>query len=168
VAGAITVAPPVGPTVVRVETTEEMRDAVATHLPSADVLVMAAAPADFRPAAVATQKIKKEAAPAAIAVVAAEDILLATRALRPPATIVVGFALETEAALAGGREKLRRKALDMVVVNDATEPGAGFGADTNRVTFLVGEGDPEALPLLAKAEVADAILDRVEGMMRGR
>jgi phosphopantothenoylcysteine decarboxylase / phosphopantothenate---cysteine ligase len=168
VAGAITVAPPVGPTVVRVETTEEMRDAVAAHLPSADVLVMAAAPADFRPAAVAAQKIKKDAAPAAIALVPAEDILLATRALRPPATIVVGFALETEAALAGGRDKLRRKALDMVVVNDATEPGAGFGADTNRVTFLVGEGDPEALPLLAKAEVADAILDRVEGMMRGR
>lgn len=168
VAGAISVALPIGPAVVSVETTEEMREAVAAHLPTADVLVMAAAPADLRPATVAGQKIRKETAPDAIAVVPTEDILMATRALRPPHAIVVGFALETEAALTGGRSKLRRKALDMVVVNDATEPGAGFGTDTNRVSFLVGEAEPEALPLLDKRDVADAILDRVEGLMRGR
>jgi phosphopantothenoylcysteine decarboxylase/phosphopantothenate--cysteine ligase len=88
--------------------------------------------------------------------------------LRSASAIVVGFALETEAALAGGRAKLRGKALDMVVVNDASEPGAGFATDTNRVTFLVGDGDVEEMPLLAKTDVADAILDRVEGLMRGR
>lgn len=168
IAGAVSVPLPVGATVVPVETTEEMRAAVAEHLSAADVLVMAAAPADFRPASVAPEKIKKDAAPEAIAVVPTDDILVATRHRRPTHAIVVGFALETQAALAGGRDKLRRKALDMVVVNDATEAGAGFGVDTNRVSFLVGDGEAEALPLLDKTEVADAILDRVEGLMRGR
>lgn len=168
IAGPLAVAPPVGPTIVSVETTEAMREAVAAHLPSADVLVMAAAPADFRPATVSAQKIKKGTALADIAVVPTDDVLLTTRDLRPAHAIVVGFALETEAALVGGRDKLRRKGLDMVVVNDATEPGAGFGTDTNRVSFLVGDGQPEELPLLDKTAVADAILDRVEGLMRGR
>lgn len=168
IAGPLAVAPPVGPAIISVETTDAMRDAVAAHLPSADVLVMAAAPADFRPATVAAQKIKKDSVLSEIAVVPTEDVLLATRDLRPAHAIVVGFALETERALTGGRDKLRRKALDLVVVNDATEPGAGFGTDTNRVTFLVGENQPEELPLLDKTEVADAILDRVEGLMRGR
>jgi phosphopantothenoylcysteine decarboxylase/phosphopantothenate--cysteine ligase len=162
------VPPPVGPTLVSIETAEEMGAAVAQHLPSADVLVMAAAPADFRPATVATQKIKKDAAPDAIPLVAVDDILTGTRGLRAPSAIVVGFALETESALAGGRSKLQRKALDMVVVNNASEPGAGFAGDTNRVSFLVGEGEVEEMPLLDKTEVADAILDRVEGLMRGR
>jgi phosphopantothenoylcysteine decarboxylase/phosphopantothenate--cysteine ligase len=168
IAGPLAVAPPVGPVIISVETTDAMRDAVAAHLPGADVLVMAAAPADFRPATVAAQKIKKDSLLSEIAVVPTDDVLLATRDLRPAQAIVVGFALETERALAGGRDKLRRKALDLVVVNDATEPGAGFGTDTNRVTFLVGENQPEELPLLDKTEVADAILDRVEGLMRGR
>ncbi len=168
IAGPLAVAPPVGPAIISVETTDAMRAAVAAHLPGADVLVMAAAPADFRPATVAAQKIKKDSLLSEIAVVPTDDVLLATRDLRPAHAIVVGFALETERALTGGRDKLRRKALDLVVVNDATEPGAGFGTDTNRVTFLVGENQPEELPLLGKTEVADAILDRVEGLMRGR
>jgi phosphopantothenoylcysteine decarboxylase/phosphopantothenate--cysteine ligase len=168
IAGPLAVAPPVGPAIISVETTDAMRDAVAAHLPGADVLVMAAAPADFRPATVAAQKIKKDSHLSEIAVVPTDDVLLTTRDLRPAHAIVVGFALETERALAGGRDKLRRKALDLVVVNDATEAGAGFGTDTNRVTFLVGENQPEELPLLEKTEVADAILDRVEGLMRGR
>ena len=172
VAGPLAVPVPIGPTLVSVETTDQMRAAVAEHLPTADVLVMAAAPADFRPATVAPRKIKKSAAPEAISVVPTDDILVSTRELRSSSALVVGFALETEAALAGGRAKLRGKSLDLVVVNDASEPGAGFGTDTNRVSFLVGQGDGEGevedLPLLAKADVADAILDRLEGLMRGR
>jgi phosphopantothenoylcysteine decarboxylase / phosphopantothenate---cysteine ligase len=169
IAGPLAVDPPVGATTVNVETAAEMRDAVAAHLRDADVLIMAAAPADFRPASVAEQKIKKNAAPSALALEATEDILLTTLDLRQPNAIVVGFALETEQALAGGRDKLRRKSLDLVVVNDATEPGAGFSVDTNRVTFVFGNGTPdEALPLLAKSDVADAILDRVEGLLRAR
>jgi phosphopantothenoylcysteine decarboxylase/phosphopantothenate--cysteine ligase len=168
IAGPLAVPPPVGPTIISVETTDAMREAVAAHLPGADVLVMAAAPADFRPATVAAQKIKKDSQLSEIAVVPTDDVLLSTRDLRPAHAIVVGFALETERALTGGRDKMRRKALDLIVVNDATEPGAGFGTDTNRVTFLVGDNQPEELPLLEKTEVADAILDRVEGLMRGR
>ncbi len=169
IAGPLSVEPPVGVTVTNVETASEMRDAVAAHLREADVLIMAAAPADFRPATVAEQKIKKSSAPSSIALEPTDDILVSTQELRNPAAIVVGFALETEAAIAGGREKLRRKSLDLVVVNDATEPGAGFGVDTNRVTLVFGNGTPdEALPLLAKSDVADAILDRVEGLLRAR
>jgi phosphopantothenoylcysteine decarboxylase/phosphopantothenate--cysteine ligase len=169
IAGPLAIAPPVGLSVIDVETAAEMRDAVAAHLRDADVLIMAAAPADFRPATVAEQKIKKTAAPSALALEPTDDILLATQDFRSPAAIIVGFALETEAAVAGGRDKLKRKSLDLVVVNDATEAGAGFGVDTNRVTFVFGNGTPdEALPLLAKSDVADAILDRVEGLLRAR
>jgi phosphopantothenoylcysteine decarboxylase / phosphopantothenate---cysteine ligase len=168
IAGPLSVGAPVGPTLVSVETTEQMRDAVAAHLDAADVLVMAAAPADFRPARPAEQKIKKSAAPAAIAVEATDDILLATRGQRADGAVIVGFALETESALASGREKLDRKALDLVVVNDATEAGAGFAIDTNRVTLLAPDQAPETLPVLPKTEVADAILDRVEALLRGR
>ncbi len=168
IAGPLAVPAPVGATVISIETTAELLAAVTDHIRTADVLVMAAAPADFRPTDVADQKIKKGAAPSVVAVTPTEDILLATRAIRSPHAIVVGFALETEAALVGGRSKLERKALDMVVVNDATEPGAGFETDTNRVSLLVGSAEPEELPLLDKADVADAILDRIEGIMRGR
>jgi phosphopantothenoylcysteine decarboxylase/phosphopantothenate--cysteine ligase len=169
VAGPLAVDPPVGVAVTHVETAAEMRDAVAAHVRDADVLVMAAAPADFRPSSVADQKIKKSSVPSSLALEPTDDILLATQDLRNPAAIIVGFALETEAAVAGGRDKLRRKSLDLVVVNDATEPGAGFGVDTNRVTFVFGNGTPdEALPLLAKSDVADALLDRVEGLLRAR
>jgi phosphopantothenoylcysteine decarboxylase / phosphopantothenate---cysteine ligase len=168
IAGPLSVGAPVGPTLVSVETTEQMRDAVAAHLDAADVLVMAAAPADFRPARPAEQKIKKSAAPAAIAVEPTDDILLATRGQRADGAVIVGFALETESALASGREKLDRKALDLVVVNDATEAGAGFAIDTNRVTLLAPDQAPETLPVLPKTEVADAILDRVEALLRGR
>lgn len=169
IAGPLTVASPVGVTTINVETAAQMRDAVAGHLREADVLIMAAAPADFRPASVAEQKIKKTSTPSAIALEPTDDILMSTQELRPPSAIIVGFALETSAVLAGGREKLQRKALDMVVVNDATEPGAGFSVDTNRVTFVFGNGTPdEALPLLPKSDVADAILDRVEGLLRAR
>ena len=168
IAGPLAVPAPVGCTMISIETAAELLTAVTEQMTSADVLVMAAAPADFRPAETAPQKIKKGSAPAAIPLVPTEDISMATRSIRPPRTIVVGFALETQAALVGGRAKLQRKALDMVVVNDATEPGAGFGTDTNRVSLLVGQAEPEELPLLDKADVADAILDRIEGIMRGR
>jgi phosphopantothenoylcysteine decarboxylase/phosphopantothenate--cysteine ligase len=145
-----------------------MAQAVAELLPSADVLIMAAAPADFRPADAATSKIKKNAAPDAIALRSTPDILSSTKSARRPGTVIVGFALETDDPLTGGRTKLAAKDLDMIVVNDATEPGAGFGVDTNRVTLLSRTGDEERLPLLSKDDVADAILDRVEALLRGR
>lgn len=167
VAGPVSVPLPSGPRIVRVESTQQMADAVRAALPEADALVMAAAPADFRPAQVAGDKIKKSAHPDAIALEPTPDILLTTREARRPGAVVVGFALETRDAVEYGRGKLQAKELDMVVVNDATEAGAGFGVDTNRVTLVSRDGD-EALPLLPKREVAEAILDRVERLLAAR
>ena len=158
---------PKGPRVIRVESTQEMADAVRAALPAADALVMAAAPADFRPAHVAGDKIKKTARPDAIVLEPTPDILVTTRDARKPGAVIVGFALETRDAVSYGRSKLVAKGLDLVVVNDATEEGAGFGVDTNRVTLVTADGD-EALPLMPKADVADAILDRVERLLAAR
>jgi phosphopantothenoylcysteine decarboxylase/phosphopantothenate--cysteine ligase len=162
------VAPPPGPTLRHVETTEQMARAVGELVPTADILIMAAAPADFRPASVATSKIKKGKGAPNLTMEPTPDVLRATLALRRKNAIVVGFALETDDAVANGRQKLKDKSLDLIVVNDATEPGAGFAVDTNRVTLIDRAGTEEVLPLLSKAEVADAILDRVERIANGR
>jgi phosphopantothenoylcysteine decarboxylase/phosphopantothenate--cysteine ligase len=168
VAGAIEVAPPPGVALVRVESTEEMADAVAHELPSADALIMAAAPADFRPARIAEQKIKKASAPDSVELVPTPDILATTVPCRRPGAVVVGFALETENLIANAGQKLESKGLDLIVANSATEVGSAFGADTNRVTLIAREGAAEELSLRPKSEVADAILDRVEALLRGR
>ena len=168
IAGPLTIAAPLGATVHSVESTEDMASAVERLLPEADVLVMAAAPADFRPQSAAGSKIKKTSAPESLALAPTPDILKATRGARRPGSVIVGFALETERAIEGGQEKLAAKDLDLIVVNDAMEAGAGFGVDTNRVTLLVRDGSQECLPLMSKDEVADAILDRVEEMIGGR
>ena len=145
-----------------------MAAAVERELEHADALIMAAAPADFRVADPATSKIKKRSAPKSIGLAPTPDILASTRTARRKGSVIVGFALETDDALHGGREKLESKALDLIVVNDASEAGAGFGVDTNRVTLLGRDGREEALPLLSKDEVADEILDRVEKLLRER
>ena len=132
----------------------------------ADALIMAAAPADFRPASVAEQKIKKATAPASIALEPTPDILASTIAARSRQLVTVGFALETTSAVENGRGKLASKQLDLIVVNDATEPGAGFSVDTNRVTFIDRSGTLDEQPLMGKGDVADLILDRVEGLLR--
>jgi len=162
IAGPMPTAAPPGVELRRVNTTEDMAAAVGTLLHDADVLVMAAAPADFRPAAVATTKIKKGKGAPVLSMVHTTDILQSTIAKRRKGAIVVGFALETDQALTHGATKLKDKVLDLIVVNDATEAGAGFDVDTNRVTLLSRTGEEESLPLMSKAAVADAILDRVE------
>ena len=168
VAGPLAVAPPHDVRVVHVESTEEMHDAVRAEVASADVLVMAAAPADFRPASAAAGKIKKAQRPDSIALENTGDILAMTRDARKTGAVIVGFALETDDVMRHAREKLAAKALDLIVVNDAREEGAGFGVDTNRVTILSPTAEPAALPLLSKADVADAVLDRVEEILNGR
>lgn len=162
ISGPSSLPAPVGADLVRVESAEEMRAAVAQALPSADVLVMAAAIADFRPSDPAGEKLKKESGGVPeIRLEKTADVLASTRELRPPHCVVVGFALETQDAVGNGRRKLEAKGLDLLVVNDAREPGAGFEVATNRVTFLQPGRDDEPLPLMAKSEVADRILDRV-------
>jgi phosphopantothenoylcysteine decarboxylase / phosphopantothenate---cysteine ligase len=168
VSGPVNVAAPTGVTIHDVSSTEDMAAAVARLLPESDVLVMAAAPADFRPAAVAASKIKKTRMPAPLSLEPTPDILSSTTTSRRPGSVIVGFALETDDVVANGRKKLVSKELDLIVVNDATEAGAGFGVDTNRVTLLLRDGGEEHLPLMPKTAVADAILDRVETLIRGR
>ena len=167
VAGPLSVPAPVGPRVVAVRTTEEMAVAVGDALATADALIMAAAPADFRAEQVAGQKIKKGGKAPSLALAGTTDILLSTRAARRPGCVVVGFALETEEMEANARAKLEQKELDLVVANRAEE-GSGFGADTNRVTLLSRDGSRVEVPLQSKMDVADAILDRVTGLLDGR
>jgi phosphopantothenoylcysteine decarboxylase/phosphopantothenate--cysteine ligase len=169
IAGPLAVPTPIGVRHVAVETTRQLFDAVERSLADADVLVMAAAPSDYRPETVASHKLKKSGDARSIALVENPDILMGTRAARRQGAVVVGFALETNDVLMNAQKKLSSKELDMIVLNDATEAGAGFGVDTNRVTIISREGgEPERLPLLTKDEVADQILDRVEARLDGR
>ena len=167
VSGPVALPEPAGVRVVRVETTAEMSAAVGDELESADVLVMAAAPADYRPAEAATSKRPRAEGALAIPLQPTDDILLGTRSRRREGAIIVGFALETGDAERKGAEKLARKALDLIVVNDALEPGAGFEVDTNRVTILDASGGRTEVPLSSKREVAEAILDAVEARLGG-
>ncbi|MEP6992680.1 MAG: bifunctional phosphopantothenoylcysteine decarboxylase/phosphopantothenate--cysteine ligase CoaBC [bacterium] len=169
VAGPLSVPVPVGVAHVAVESTTAMRDAVRAHIGAADVVVMSAAPADYQPQQVAPGKLKKTGGARSIDLMETPDILISTREHRRAGAVVVGFALETDDLLANARRKLAAKDLDMVVLNAANEPGAGFGADTNRVTLVRrGVEEPEELPLLTKCDVADEILDRVETLLHGR
>jgi phosphopantothenoylcysteine decarboxylase / phosphopantothenate---cysteine ligase len=168
IAGPLSTDTPVGPRVVTVETTEDMLEAVRSAMKTADVLVMAAAPADFRASTVATSKVKKASAPDSIPLEATPDILRETISARPPGMVAVGFALETDDVLKNGAAKLEEKRLDLIVTNDAREPGAGFSVDTNRVTMIARDGTRTDLPLLPKTEVADAILDRIVELLNGR
>jgi phosphopantothenoylcysteine decarboxylase / phosphopantothenate---cysteine ligase len=162
VAGPVGLPDPVGVTVRRVETTWDMEEAVRAELPAADVLVMAAAPADFRPSSPSDRKRPRTDGALAIPMEPTGDVLDATRGLRKPGSLIVGFALETGDALSKGLAKLERKGLDLIVVNDALEAGAGFEKDTNRVALLSRDGTKRILPLQSKREVAEAILDTVE------
>lgn len=167
VSGPVELAPPVGVAVRKVETTMDLESALREVLPRADVLVMAAAPADYRPSDPSGTKRPRNDGALAIPVEPTADILGATRALRKPKSVIVGFALETGDAVAKGKAKLERKDLDLIVVNDALEPGAGFEVDTNRVAILDRDGGAQVLPLASKREVAERILDAVEARLGG-
>ena len=167
ISGPVALDAPVGVRIRRVETTKELEDAVRAELPETDLLVMAAAPADFRPSDPSASKRARMDGALAIPMEPTDDILSATRGLRRPGSVTVGFALETGDALAKGRAKLERKDLDLIVVNDALEPGAGFEVDTNRVALLGRDGAARILPLQSKRDVAEAILDAVERSLGG-
>jgi phosphopantothenoylcysteine decarboxylase/phosphopantothenate--cysteine ligase len=152
---------PFGVTTHRVETTAEMQRAVQGLVQHARLLVMAAAPADYRPVAAAAVKRPRASGPLSVELEATPDIL--TTVARPKECIAVAFALETGGdGVAKARQKLQDKALDFVILNDALEPGAGFEVATNRVTIVGKSGTPIELPLLDKRDVAERILDAVE------
>lgn len=162
ISGPSALPPPPQITLVPVESTEDMQQAVQRALPGADVLIMAAAPADYRPSRPAATKLPRSEGAVSVGFEPTADILLSTQAARKRGSVMVGFALETGDAVERAREKLERKKLDLIVLNNALEPGAGFEVDTNRVTIVARNGESIILPLLSKRAVAEAILDQVE------
>jgi phosphopantothenoylcysteine decarboxylase/phosphopantothenate--cysteine ligase len=151
---------PAGVEVVRVETVNELRQALHSRLDRTDVIIQAAAVSDYRVAAVAQEKIKRHGDELVLRLVENPDLVAEIGAL-PTHPILVGFAAETGNRLDSAREKMVRKNLDLNVLNDVTAAGSGFGTDTNQVTILSRIGEPEVLPLLSKRAVADVLLDRV-------
>ena len=144
-----------------VETAAEMHAAVLGALDDADVVVMAAAVADFRPVQGASQKLRRADGVPSVELEATEDILADVVAKRHDKLLVVGFAAETNDAVASAREKLARKGCDLVVVNDVSKPGVGFDHDTNEVVILGRDGSEEHVTLTSKRAVAEALLDSV-------
>jgi len=148
---------PAGTVVVQVQTANQMKKAVDKAIAKADVLIMAAAVADYQPRDTARNKIKKESPDLTLELVRTPDILAEVKG----DFIRVGFAAESENLVANAKQKLEKKQLDLIVANDITGAGSGFGADTNKVTLIDRKGKAESLPLLTNREVADKILDKV-------
>jgi phosphopantothenoylcysteine decarboxylase/phosphopantothenate--cysteine ligase len=151
---------PYGVVAHRIETTAELLTALQPLVQQADALIMAAAPADYRPRTTAKAKQPRSAGALTVELEATPDILAALKT--PAQCLRVGFALETGDGRAHAQAKLREKRLDYIILNDALEPGAGFEVATNRVTIIGKTGEPIELPLLPKRDVAERILDAVE------
>ena len=158
--GPVALECPQGVGLVPFGTTAELLQIASALAPEQDVLIQAAAPADYRAKEIAPQKIKKQSgAPMVLELVENPDVAAALGAAKRPGQVFVGFAAETNDVLEHARGKLARKRLDMIVANDVTRPGAGFDVDTNIVTLVTKEACDE-LPMMSKDEVADRILDR--------
>jgi phosphopantothenoylcysteine decarboxylase / phosphopantothenate---cysteine ligase len=152
---------PAGVEVVRVETAAQMQEAMERIAPTCDVVVMAAAVADFRPVQVAAGKIKKHAGVPEIALEPTPDILAALGARKPAGQVLVGFAAETDDLAANAMSKLERKRLDLIVANDVSAPATGFQHDTNAVTLFSPGEPPITLPLADKRTIAGGVLDKI-------
>jgi phosphopantothenoylcysteine decarboxylase/phosphopantothenate--cysteine ligase len=147
--------------VVSVETAQQMLDAVTEHAPSCDVVVMTAAVADFRPVHAVDGKIKKHNGIPEITLEPTPDILASLGATKPVGQTLVGFAAETDDVLVNAQSKLKRKNLDLIVANDVSAPGVGFGHDTNAVSILLADGQQIQVDLATKHTIATAVLDSV-------
>jgi phosphopantothenoylcysteine decarboxylase / phosphopantothenate---cysteine ligase len=164
VAANVSLPPPAGVRTIEVETTAELAAAVAAELPAADVLLMAAAPADFRAASPEAAKISREAgSEMRLRLEPTEDILAAAAGKRRAGQTLVGFAAETGGSLERARRKLERKSVDAIVFNDVSRPEIGFDSTSNEVTIVEHSGEHQ-VPQASKEGVAEAILDRVEAM----
>ena len=160
VSGPTALEPPPFVELVRVESARQMHDAVMAAAPAQDVIIKAAAVADYRPAHTAGEKIKKSGADLTLELTRTPDILAELGAARRPGQFLCGFAMETRDLLDNARAKLEKKGADMIVANSLREAGAGFGGATNHVTLVEPTGCTE-LPLAGKDEVAHRILDRI-------
>lgn len=159
---------PQGVNAVRILSTQELYGQMLALCPKMDVVIQAAAPADFTPETVADQKIKKQGnEPLVIRLTQTPDVAAAVGKTKKEGQTLVGFAAETNDVLQNAQKKLAKKNLDLIVANDVTAPGAGFDVDTNIVTFVTQDG-LEKLPKMKKAEVADALLDRILRAREGK
>jgi phosphopantothenoylcysteine decarboxylase / phosphopantothenate---cysteine ligase len=165
VTGPSALAAPYGVSVVRVESARQMREAVLGRLEGSDIVIKAAAVADYRPRLRAEKKVKKSEAHLSIELEKNPDILSEIGSLKGE-RIVVGFAAETEELVANATGKLTRKNLDLIVANDVSQEGAGFNVDTNIAKLLFRDGRIEDVPLMGKEQLAGIILDRVELLRR--
>lgn len=164
--GPVATEAPQGVKLVPFTTTQELLDRASELAQEQDLLIQAAAPADYRAKEVAPQKIKKQGGePMTFTLVENPDVAATLGKAKRSGQVFVGFAAETNDVLAHARDKLARKNLDMIVANDVTRPGAGFDVDTNIVTLITKDGQ-EALPMMSKAEVAQRILDRALALRR--
>lgn len=161
VSGPVSLAAPTGVTRVSVESALEMRDAVLAAFSTVDIVIKAAAVADYRPDVVAEQKIKKQSSNMTVNLIKNPDIL-AELGSSKSSQFLVGFAAETQDLAKNATEKLRRKNLDMLVANDVTQAGAGFESETNIVKVFYQDGVSEELPQMSKLELAAVLLDRVQ------
>ena len=159
---------PVGACVVRVQSAEDMLNAVLEECEDADALVMAAAAADFRPKNIAKDKLKKRDGIPQITLEAAPDILKTVAGQRSGMKrlkVVAGFAAESQSLLENASEKLKSKNLDFIAANDISAKDAGFEVETNRVTLLFADESREALPLMSKSEVAERIVEHISRLL---
>ena len=156
-----------GVDIVRVESAQEMHDAVTAAAGRADAVIMAAAVADFRPKAPSTQKMKKSEGVPEIVLEPTTDILAALGRAKRPGQVVVGFAAETERLAEHAAEKLAAKRVDLIVANDVSAPDAGFEVDTNRALLLDADGGAEETALLTKDQLAAVVLERVVALLGG-
>ena len=164
--GPVVIEAPQGVKLVPFTTTQELLDRASELAQEQDLLIQAAAPADYRAKEVAPQKIKKQGGePMTFTLVENPDVAATLGKAKRSGQVFVGFAAETNDVLAHARDKLARKNLDMIVANDVTRPGAGFDVDTNIVTLITKDGQ-ESLPMMSKAEVAQRILDRALALRR--
>lgn len=158
---------PQGVKAVSIQSTQDLLEAMTVCCPDADIVIQAAAPADFTPAVVADQKIKKQGdGDLVLTLRQTPDVATQVGKMKHPGQTLVGFAAETNDVLQNAEGKLNKKNLDMIVANDVTAPGAGFDVDTNIVTFVTRNG-METLPCLPKRQVADELLDRVMKLREG-
>jgi phosphopantothenoylcysteine decarboxylase/phosphopantothenate--cysteine ligase len=160
--------PPLGVDVRPVVSAADMHDAVMAALRDADLLVMAAAVADYRPATVAEQKIKNRDDDLTLQLAKTTDILAATAAISSERLVRIGFAAESQDLVSNAADKLERKRLDLIVANDISRTDSGFGTDDNAVVLLDRTGGQRELPLLPKRAVADLILDEALAIRRAR
>ncbi|MFC3882629.1 bifunctional phosphopantothenoylcysteine decarboxylase/phosphopantothenate--cysteine ligase CoaBC [Bacillus songklensis] len=166
VTGPTNVAYPKGVHVIQIESAQEMYEQVIKHYPDMDVVIKSAAVADYRPKNVHEQKMKKQPGDAVIELERTKDILK-TLGEKKEKQLLIGFAAETEKVAEYAQKKLREKNVDMIIANNISKKGAGFGGDTNIVTMYKRTGEIKELPLLSKREVAQKILEEIQNMLEG-